>query len=701
MKRSLPFLLVLFSVSAVIAQTPTPTPTPEDVVRISTNLIQIDVSVTNKKGEPIKDLRRDEIEIYENGKRQNLSNFSFVSNIRTETVTAPTKNTVILPGGEPRPEKIRRTIALVVDDLTLSFASSYFAKDAVLKFVREQVQEGDLVAIIRTGAGVGALQQFTTDRRQLLAAAEKIKFNLSGAGKINVFNPISGSIAEQMESERAEGERQFQRENQEFRENIFATGTLGALNYVIRGMSELPGRKSVILLSDGMRIFDRDKNGRPSESRTRDLVRRLVEYANRSSVVFYTIDTRGLEYPGLMAQDDTLYLDDNQVSQRLEERRNELFDTQEGLSFIARETGGLAILNTNGISKGIGRALNDQSYYLVGYEPADDTFDPKTRRYNKLDVKVSRPGANVRFRSGFFGIADEAMKRTTATPAQKMLNALTSPFEANEVSLRLNAMYGADSKRDTYVRGFLHIDAGELSFKPAANGSYATTFELAAYSFGDGGVVVDQTQKRYTMTVPEAEFKRISKEGFVYQFSFPVKKPGGYQVRVALIDIDTMKVGSANQFLEVPNLKKDRVVISGVVVEAMSAVQWAKVLANVAAYEEVKKETDPLIATTLRQFKSGTVLRWAATAYNATRVKKPLVRYVKLYRDGRSVYESSPAALTSAEVDAEGNATIRGVLQLGSTLPPGDYIMQLVVAVEGETDQRRSATQFLQFEIVD
>src|SRR5205085_8129921 len=93
-----------------------------------------------------------------------------------------------------KPEQVRRTIALVVDDLTLSFESTYYVRRALKKFVDEQLQDGDLVAIIRTGAGIGALQQFTTDRRQLYAAIEKIRWNPVGNGNIGAFAPLEAKL---------------------------------------------------------------------------------------------------------------------------------------------------------------------------------------------------------------------------------------------------------------------------------------------------------------------------------------------------------------------------------------------------------------------------------------------------------------------------------------------------------------------------
>src|SRR5215218_6621062 len=186
-------LFVLLGLVPVFAQTaPSPTPVPaaaDDVVKISTNLIQVDVTVTDSKGRIVSDLRSEEFEIYENGQRQPVSNFSFISNLRETSLPEKTagKPQPAIPTGTIKPEQVKRTIALVVDDLTLSFESVYHTRRALKKFVDEQMQDGDLVAIVRTGAGIGALQQFTTDKRQLLAAIERVRWNGIGTGNIGAF----------------------------------------------------------------------------------------------------------------------------------------------------------------------------------------------------------------------------------------------------------------------------------------------------------------------------------------------------------------------------------------------------------------------------------------------------------------------------------------------------------------------------------
>ncbi|HEX2640997.1 MAG TPA: VWA domain-containing protein [Pyrinomonadaceae bacterium] len=186
---TLALVLVLACIS--LAQQPTPTPDSDDVVKISTSLIQIDVTVTDKSGKVVRDLKPEEFEVYENGKKQAISNFTFISNTREiEPPAASPASGQVLPPPPIRPERVRRTIALVVDDLSLSFESTYFARRALKKFVDEQMQDGDLVAIIRTGAGIGALQQFTTDKRQLYAAIERLRWNPAGTGNIGAFAPL-------------------------------------------------------------------------------------------------------------------------------------------------------------------------------------------------------------------------------------------------------------------------------------------------------------------------------------------------------------------------------------------------------------------------------------------------------------------------------------------------------------------------------
>jgi VWFA-related protein len=166
------------------AQTQTNPQERENTVRISTQLVQIDATVTDKKGNHVEDLTEEDFELMVDGRKQTLTYFRPVKIEEAkpeETGRASDRGAATVPPAMPakaiRPEQVRRTIAFVVDDLGLSFESTYYARRALKKFVDEQMQEGDLVAIIRTGRGLGALQQFTGDKRILYAAIEKLTWN--------------------------------------------------------------------------------------------------------------------------------------------------------------------------------------------------------------------------------------------------------------------------------------------------------------------------------------------------------------------------------------------------------------------------------------------------------------------------------------------------------------------------------------------
>lgn len=682
------------AVAAAQNANPTPTPAVGDVVKISTNLIQIDVTVTDKKGKVVSDLRPDEIEVYENGKKQEISNFSFVSGVKVGDSKTRANISTQMPPNELRPEGVRRTIALVVDDLTLSFASSYWVKDSLKRFVNEQMQEGDLVAIIRTGAGIGALQQFTNDKRMLLAAADKVRWNMSGTGRIGNFAPMEPSLKEQVDAAdvpgQNEADRAFEQEADDFRQSAFATGSLGAVGYVVRGMSELPGRKSVIMLSDGFRLFLRDSKGNAKSSRVTDALKGLVDQANRASVVIYTIDARGLIAPGPGADDDSFGMSGESIERTLTERLNTISDTQAGLTFLARQTGGLAMINQNDINHGIRRVLDDQSYYLVGYEPNDETFDPKTRRFNSLSIKVSRPGVNVRYRSGFFGIAEEQIRKPKKDGLSTIFNALTSPFGSNEITLRLSSLFVGGAKNAMFLRSYLHVDAGNLTFTPAADGNFNAKFDLVAINFGDNGAIVDELAKNHEVTLKADAYEKVRKEGFVYLFTFPVKKSGGYQMRVAIRDAASNKVGSASEFIEIPTLKNDRLTLSGVVFETVPAAQQAETT------------TDPLMDTSLRQFESGRVVRFGYEIYDAKldAAKKPnLIVQVRLFRDGNIFYEGTDLQLAGDRNPDNGAVTATGSFRLTDSFSPGNYVLQLVVTDKLRKGKRRVATRFVPFEV--
>jgi VWFA-related protein len=711
------FLLFLLSISA-FAQNPTPTPPVEDIddtIKISTSLIQVDVTVTDKEGNIVTDLKPEDFEVFENGKKQDITNFSFISlNLQTNRLEASTpKNTkgqvtIPIPPVKLRQEEVRRTYALVVDDLGLSATSIYWVQQSLKKFINEQMQEGDLVAIIRTGSGVGALQSFTSDKRQLLAAVDKVRWNARGRGGIGAYEAIRPDFLAQLNGETANGtmnsvqgsevDQEFAKQIEEFRSQNFSVGTLGALNYVIKGMQELPGRKSMLLFSEGFTLFS---NGAPT--RAFDAIRLLADLANRSSVVVYTIDPRGLDMPGMLqAGDNTYLMDSNSVAKKLDDRNQSFVDTQQSLRYLAYETGGFPFVNQNDMNKGIRKAVNDQnSYYLLGYQPDAETFDPKKNRFNRLEIKVKRPGVKVRYRSGFFGITDEKLRSVSKnqTPVQKLLSALTSPFNASGVNLSLYPIYGNDAETGDFIRALVYIDAKDLKFTEIPDGKRKASFDLIAMTFGDNGIAVDKLSKNFTVEVSERVYQNMLKKGFVYDLSVPIKKAGAYQFRIALRDTTGDTVGSASQFIEVPNLKKKKLVLSNLIIDNFTADEWKKISLG---QNPTTGERNVFLDTTLRQFSRGSVLQYNYVIYNAKMDKsqKPQLKtQMRLVRDGKVVFEGSQTPLnTEGQTDLQ-RIQASGAVTLGKNLEPGTYILQVIVFDTSGGDKPRISTQFIEFEI--
>jgi VWFA-related protein len=716
-----------------------------EVVKIGVTLVQIDVTVTDSKGRPVTDLKAEDFEVLQDSRPQQVTNCSYVVAQPEETTPSKPKNAPAEPPAPPpklKPDQVRRAIALVADDLTLSFNSAVRVRDALKKFVDEQVQPGDLVAVIRTGAGMGALQQFTNDKRQLYAAIDRVRWK-PGYGEINTFAPVttdparvtladgkrespgSSDSAKPYASKATDltntfGVRGAALDSAEtFRQEVFAIGTLGALGYLVRGLKDLPGRKSVVLFSDALRISNREQN----VVRVQQALNNLTDLANRASVSFYTIDARGLEVLGLTAADDLagdfekadqtgkLNTDYVQFLKKTEsglaDRSREFFESQEGLAYLADRTGGFFTKNSNDLSRGVRRALQDQAgYYLIGFVPDESTFKSKngTREFHNIEVRVKRPGLRVRTRTGFYGLADEESRPLRGNTAREMLAALASPFTTGDIRVRMTSQFFQEPKGGAFVDALLHIDARDLTFEETVNGWRKVTFEVAAFTFGDNGKVVDQSDRSYSVSMSEKDYKHTLGTGIFYRINLPIKKPGAYQLRTAVRDRTSKKLGSANQFIEVPNVKLGKLALSGLIVRGSDSSSM-KPAGNASDTQEGRvQERDPQASPAVRRFKRGMVLEYAYVIYRAKADKatgRPqLTTQLRLYRDGKLVYDGEPRPFDPQSQTDLKQLVAGGSLRLGSNLTPGDYALQVIAVDKLAKEKDQMATGWIDFEIV-
>lgn len=711
-------------------------PSQDERIRVTTNLVQVDVVVTDSEGRQVTDLRPEDFEISEDGKRQAITNFSYIANVPSNaTVRAVTPGEVgpstgaatsSVPPAVLRPDKVRRVVTLVVDDLGISFESMNYVRKALRELVEKQMEPGDLFAILRTSGGVGALQQFTTDPRLLQAAIDNIRWLPRGRGDITPFDSSIGPTGEMMTDTYT---REAVQDMQMSRNEILAAGTIATMNLVLRALQELPGRKSVVLFTENAQIIDSTGN---RAERLVKLMKQMADYSNRASAVVYTVDTSGLQTLGVTAANSAgaarVFSDrigsmqstsvsrnpssrnDNTVVGNPEEglraldnlataRRSTYFESQGVLKYLAELTGGIAIKNTNDVAGSLGRVLDDsRGYYLVGYRPAESPIDPKTgeRRLLKINVKVKRPNLRVRTRSGFYGLTDEEKVAKKTTREEQLRNALNTPF-AGDVRMRLTSLFG-DEASGSFVRAMVYVDARDLKFTQTGDTNKAD-LEIVVLTLDSSGNVLDEASRIETVTAKNDGLQKILNNGLTYFLNVPVKNPGGYQVRVAVRDVASEKTGSASQYVAVPDLARGGLALSGLFVSGMSLA---------AATSGAKEDPNPQSGPVVRRLKRGMVLDYGYLVYNANIDKatgRPqVITQMRIFKDGAPVFTGKMLPLDITNQTDMKRLVAGGRMQLGSDMALGDYVIQVTVVdttiKEKDKEKRRTVSQWIDFEIV-
>ena len=654
------------------------------VFRVNVSLVQVDAVVTDKDDQPVTDLTVKDFIILQDGKPQNITNFSLVR-VKNPDIPRPIAKKQAEKTGKDsippplsvriKPDQVQRVIAIVVDDLGLSFANTTKIREAVKKWINEEMQPGDLVAVIMTGRGLGSLEQFTGDRNLLHAAADRIRWNATSRVGSTSFTSLSEltALSPLLEEERSRG---------------LMMGTLGSIRYVINGLEKISGRKSLIFFSESMQLhFDSIESGvfgMNLSELARDSMRRLIEDANRAAVVIHTIDPRGNSwgaYPDVSSADITA--------------------SREGLFHMAEQTGGLSIYYRNhvdGVLRDVAR--DGEIYYLIGYQPDAKTIEEiqtgKTK-YHNIRVRVKRPGLRVRSRSGFFTIPED--QYAPLTIRERMIQALQSPFVSDDLSVRLTALYMQTRENIPCINVLLHFDAEKLTFKRGPNGKQNTAVYVLGGIYDADGQPIDYIDKRWELSIGDAEYENFKRNGMASLMHVPVKKAGPYHMRIVLSDIESGRLGSASHFIEVPRMDKGRLALSGILLTA------DKSIAGMAGDRKEGILTDREINGTaaVRIFKPGDTILWAYQILNAKTGKdnkSQIQTYVRLFREGQEVFCGQPSDLTLEVQDNSERMLGTGRMRLGS-LPPGIYDLQVIVLDMLAKEKHRMALQSIDFEVQD
>jgi hypothetical protein len=215
--------------------------------------------------------------------------------------------------------------------------------------------------------------------------------------------------------------------------------------------------------------------------------------------------------------------------------------------------------------------------------------------------------------------------------------------------------------------------------------------------------VVDEHRRAFTVRLRGATFERVQSQGFDYVFNMPAKKPGGYQFRVALLDTTSSRVGSAGQYVQVPNLKKKQLALSGIVLngagpEGASGSEPARSAGDTD--EGGLKPASPNAAA--RRFQRNTALNYDYMVFNAggNSASGQLTTLVRLFRDGQLVFKHESPAEIMQQPDPT-RVLVGGRLRLGTNLVPGEYVIQITVTDPAAKKDHGTATESADFEIVD
>jgi VWFA-related protein len=674
-----PFLQ-FFVTATVLAQNPAPDP----VIKVSVDLVQMDAVVTDSQGHHVAGLKPEDFRILEDGKPQRITAFSYapqtplkrtVDQGQAHRTITPVEPPPASPQGVKR-DFVHRTMVLIADDLALSSDDIPNSKRALKKFVDDEMQPGDLASVMTTSGGMGVMAQLTSDKRQLYASIERIHW-WAGRTGLTWYQPVH-KIDVASEVENASIERL-----NAVRKPFLAAGTLAALSYVIEGLREMPGRKAIALFSDG---FPESAAG-------------IVQLANRASVAIYTLDPRGLVSFNLTAVDWCACGGNPQLVTAEESKRQAAYRaTQHGLEELARGTGGMFFHDNNDLNQGMARAMADlDSYYLIGYQPHREVFETVRGKpqFHRIEIKILRPGLQVRSRNGFMGTPDAPIGSSSPHSVRDALrNALFSPFQADGFPVHLSAFYSASRDKDprnahrsSVLRAMLAIDAHGLRFKDAPDGKKQLDLDIVAASYGADNMAVASSNKSFRVALTEGEMSQLIASGVVYNLDMVIPKAGAYQFRVAVRDANSERMGSATTFVEIPDFNRPSLVLSSILLSD-SDTNRNELLSRVGVLGPGSPVT--------RAFGPGAALSYDCEVFGVS--SKPKIEMaINLFRGRERIFTGHPISVPARNGDVPVHTS--GQIRLPDFLPPGDYAFELVVQDRGNVGGH-AATQWTDFTLV-
>ena len=650
--------------------------TLEKPLHFDVNLVQVDVVVTDSHGRRIPGLSAGDFEVLQDGKRQTITHFTWVP--------APAAAATPAPAQAPRQltrSEARRVFLIYIDDRIMSFADFTSARSALRQFIDKEFQPGDLWSFFRTTGGPGAWRAFSPDPEQARAAIDHMTWLTAP--------PIQRGLD---------------------------TLELG-LHQALAALSTMPGRKALVLVNCGISLYPRAQYGDILGSRRAafqstavtmyPIIRKLADAANRVSAVIYSIDDRRLQVLQPGAADEWYGGPENiprsgavLAEQSLLYPRMEHAESQNVPRILAEMTGGLAFPDSNDLVGALHNiAADDQDYYLLGWNPGDKAFDPKGTQilYHSIKVRMRAPGLTARSRAGFFGVPDG--ERTHISARNRMLFALHSPFREEDIPVELTAGPG-NSAAGPNIEALLHVGPQGVHFITDDHGCRMARLDVATEPrhLGDESEVYPPHGQLAEARFCGSSAERVARDGFVVALREQVK-PGPYVFHVVVrnlapgegavlagpkpeVDSDPnapapeVSIGSASEFVNVPNPRAEGPALSGITLALHGAAQSS------AAWR-VPVPGDPAI----RDFHPGDAIAYQASILGRVASEAQSSAEMRVLCAGKQIHAEPVQTVEGA---------LRGVYQIDQNAAPGQYLLGIAT-----TDKRKQrAVQWINFQVV-
>ena len=743
--RTAPFIrrVITFLIISVPTLTALAQQKPDDVVRVSTELVQTDFMVFDKQGNFVDGLKREQFVFKVDGKPREVSFFDrLTAGSRSEEAQLAAARGDAVPGGPaPVPLDRGRTVLFFIDDLHLSAGSVTYTRRMLKDFIGHGMKQNDLAQIASASGQLGFMQQLTDNKAVLNLAADRLRANIMTLETAE-YPPITEYQAMNIERHDDELLRFFaiallKQQGEEPTEvaikqaaevimnraaQIIADGqsittrTLSNLRGFINLTSALPGRKIVFFVSDGFFLDQRRGDNF-------DRLQRIIHAASKNGVVVYSLDARGLG-AGLPNAAQNMMADPSGVLSRV--NMGEVHSSQDAMNSLASDTGGRAFFNTNSMPDAVGKALKETStYYLVAWRP--ETEEQRNPKFRKIEVSVvGRPELVVRFRRGIGEPPDDK----TDTAKSKPKDGETLPIRKtpnDEINSVLRAQYPtltmpvaiALTFIDTALYGgtlttSIKVDTRSLTLEKQPDGSMAAV-DMAGWVLNEQGKSVSTFNKRFTIKAAATNTNNKPPENMFYNH-FSIVKPGLYQVRVAAIDVRTGTKGSAYQWIEVPNVGSKDLTLSSLILGERRPENQTPPVEAASDDPQQPEALKTVMVNVDHRFASSSYLRFLTFIYNAavgpsspnpdnggktipastkSATFPDLAVQVLVFRDDEPVITTPLHKIETEGVPDVARVPYAADVSL-SGLSPGAYVLQVTVI---DKLAKASATQRLNFHI--